>query len=167
MRKGIFMKRFSLGFITILISFNVLAAPCEQGDVEIASCMLKGKVTRQISFCEDSETKNINYTFKRNGKVELNVLFNNKNKLQRWVDKATYTTYIGFSKGAYDYVLGVPQEGPGVVAFFDIKKNGENIQSSDCVENSFGDESIKSDNIIDVPDGVVRDSGFKFPQKLN
>lgn len=45
-----------------------------------------------------------------------------KNKLKRWLDLGTYTTYFGFNKGGYSYVLGVPEEKPGAVAFLDVKK---------------------------------------------
>ncbi|WP_185157462.1 hypothetical protein [Klebsiella pneumoniae] len=44
------------------------------------------------------------------GAVELEVNFDVKNKLKRWLDLSTYTTYFGFNKGAYSYILGVPEE---------------------------------------------------------
>lgn len=42
--------------------------------------------------------------------------------LKKWVDLATYTTYLGFNRGEYSYVLRVPAEKPGAVAFLDVKK---------------------------------------------
>lgn len=94
---------------------------------------------------------------------ELNVDFTPKNKLKRWLDIGTYTTYLGFNRGVYSYVLIVPEEKPGAVASLHIKKYGETISTLSCDENSFGDENIKIGSIEDVSDDIVRDNGFKFP----
>lgn len=62
------------------------------------------------------------YIFKKGSSTELDVDFNSQNKLKRWVALGTYTTYLGFSRGEYSYVISVPEERPGVVAQFDVKK---------------------------------------------
>lgn len=73
-------------------------------------------------FCANNNV--VRYLFRdiNNGNAELEVKFNAQNKLKRWLDLGTYTTYFGFNNGAYSYVLGVPEEKPGVVAFLDVKK---------------------------------------------
>ncbi|MEN5017995.1 hypothetical protein ABEH87_16790 [Erwinia sp. Eh17-17] len=83
--------------------------------------------------------------------------------MKRWVDLGTYSTYLGFNKGAYSYVLIVPEERLDAVALLQISKNGEKISTRRCESNSFGEKHIKRRSIEDVPDENVRDHGFKFP----
>ncbi|WP_133522784.1 hypothetical protein [Buttiauxella sp. JUb87] len=85
------------------------------------------------------------------------------NRLKRWLNSGTNTTYLGFNKGAYSYVLLIPEEKQGAVALLDIKKNGEVISSKRCNSNSFGEKGIQSRSIEDIVDDTVRNNEFKFP----
>ncbi|MEA9393394.1 hypothetical protein SJI19_23140 [Acerihabitans sp. TG2] len=113
--------------------------------------------------CKKNNYNTIKYTFKRGDKPELEVEFNPKNKLKRWVDLGTYSTYLGFNKGQYSYVLIVPEERSNVVALLEFSKNGERISTKRCDSNSFGKKDIKSNSIEDMPDATIIDNGFTFP----
>lgn len=115
------------------------------------------------AFCANERNNTIKYTFSKGGGPELTVEFNFQNKLKRWVDLGTYTTYFGFDRGAYSYVLMVPEEKTGAVAVLDIKKNGNVISTKRCESNSFGEKDIKMNSIEDMSDSLVRNNGFKFP----
>lgn len=143
-------------------SIEADARVCNAGETLVASCHLPGKIKRTAAFCAN-DNHEIRYFFKKADNIELEVRFDAKNKLKRWLDSGTYSTYFGFNRGAYSYVLIVPEERCGVVAILDIKKNGEIISSKDCSSNSFGEKDIKSNSIEDVPDSLVRDNHFKFP----
>lgn len=151
-------------FITIMMfTFNVYSTECNTNDVLIASCNLSGKTKRVAIFCADEKTDTVYYTFKKGNTPELTVNFSEKRKLKRWVDQGTYTTYFGFTRGEYSYVMGVPEERPGATAFLDIKKGGETISSKECDSNSFGEKDVKNSSIEDVLDSSVRNNSFKFP----
>jgi hypothetical protein len=156
------MKKLLLFFL-LIHSYQSYANECSPNETMIASCTLTGKYKRVAVFCANKKTDRIYYFFKRKGRVELKVEFSVSRKLKRWVDQWTYTTYFGFGQGKYDYVLGVPEEKPGAVAFLNIKKNGESLSLNNCDSNSFGDKDIKSNSIEDVLDATVRDSNFRFP----
>ncbi|EPF6109374.1 hypothetical protein R2970_001854 [Enterobacter cloacae] len=137
---------------------------CGVDETLVASCELSGAEKKLAMFCANNNNA-VRYIFRNinNGNVELEFKFNAKNKLKRWLDLGTYTTYFGFNKGTYSYVLGVPEEKPGVVAFLDVKKNGKTISSKECSSNSFGEKNIRNNSIEDVLDSSVRDNAFKFP----
>lgn len=156
------MKRFLFTLLAACV-FPAYATECRTGETLIASCSLPGTTARVADFCINKKTNSIYYAFSKGGRVELKVDFNENEKLKRWVDKWTYTTYFGFSQGKYDYILGVPEEKPGAVAFLKIKKDGESLSTKSCNANSFGEKNVVSNKIEDVPDANVRDNGFKFP----
>lgn len=137
---------------------------CDVDEVFIASCEISG-AEKKVAMFFASNKNTARYVFKKvdTNSIELEVNFDAKNKLKRWLDLGTYTTYLGFNKGSYSYVLGIPEEKPGVVAFLDIKKNGKTISSKECLSNSFGEKNIKSDSVEDVLDSSVRDNNFRFP----
>ncbi|WNN47261.1 hypothetical protein RIN58_12640 [Siccibacter colletis] len=150
---------FLLLIMIIPVSY---AESCNIGETLVASCNLPGKVKRSASFCA-SDNHEIRYYFKRNNSLELQVDFHNKRKLKRWIDLGTYTVYLGFNNGIYSYVIGIPEEKPGAVAFMEVKKNGKAISSYNCLSNSFGKKEIEDESIENVEDSSVRDNGFIFP----
>lgn len=156
------MKK-NMFFITALVMSQAYANECASNEILIASCTLSGKVERIAAFCANLKDDTVKYRFTKGGETELVVGFNHQNKLRRWVDLGTYTTYLGFSRSDYSYILSVPEEKPGVVAQLDVKKNNKIIISKQCDFNSFGEERLKMNSIEDIPDNLVRDSGFKFP----
>lgn len=139
------------------------ANECRNNEVLIASCNISGEVPKIATFCANEKSETIRYTFSKNGSSDLTVNFDEQHKLKRWVDLGTYTTYFGFVRGAYSYVLLVPEEKPSAVAILEVKKNGDVISSKNCDTNSFGTQDIKMKTIDDVPDSFVRENGFKFP----
>jgi len=155
MKKIIFLLIFS----PFIYSY---ANECNFDETLIASCNFSGETNRKAIFCEKNG-ESTRYFFKKNDHIELEEKFYSTNKLKRWKDLGTYTTYFGFNKGAYSYILGVPEERPGVVAFLDVRKNGKTISSKECDSNSFGNKDIKSKSIEDVPDSGIRDNNFRFP----
>lgn len=151
-------------FITIIAaSFYSYANECKPGEILIASCEISGKESHIATFCANEKDDTIRYSFIKGATSELNVSFDINKKLKRWIDLGTYTTYLGFSRGDYSYVLKVPEEKPGAVALLDVKKNGSVISSKRCDSNSFGEEDIKMNSIEDVSDSSVRNNGFSFP----
>lgn len=137
---------------------------CPSGQKLIAECTLPGKIERRALICYTLEKPiSLTYYFKKNGHVDLEVNFSDKNKLKRWVDDATYTRYFGFHRGSYSYTIGVPQETPGALAFLDIKKAGALLSTTDCLSNSFGEKDIAHPYIENIPDIKVRENNFKFP----
>lgn len=154
------MKKILLTLLLSVAHYSY-ASECQPNETLIASCSLSGKISRLAAFCANENT--IRYSFSKGNTSELTVVFDSKNKLKRWVDSATYTTYLGFNRGVYSYVLRIPEEKPGVVALLDVKKNGDIISTKRCSSNSFGEEDIKMNSIEDVDDSVVRNNGFKFP----
>lgn len=156
MKKTIFI-------LTMVFVPYAYASDCDMDEILIASCDLSGKVSRKATFCANKKNDTIKYTFSKGGASELIVNFNAKEKLKRWVDLGTYTTYLGFNQGHYSYILSIPEERPGVVAQLDVKKNGKLISAKQCDSNSFGEKDIKMKGIEDVLDSSVRDNAFKFP----
>ncbi|WP_336215300.1 hypothetical protein [Enterobacter sp. P82] len=156
------MKKILLTLVLSVAHYSY-ASECQPNETLIASCNLSGKISRLAAFCANKDEDTIRYSFSKGNTSELTVTFNSKNKLKRWVDSATYTTYLGFNRGVYSYVLRIPEEKPGVVALLDVKKNGGIISTKRCSSNSFGEEDIKINSIEDVDDSVVRNNGFKFP----
>lgn len=138
---------------------------CEQNDTEVISCSLPGVVARNISFCLNSNTQKINYYFKKEGRVELNVLFDSKRKLKRLTDKNMGVTYFGFSRGEYSYILSIinGMEAEEYSMSFDIKKEGKIIQSNDCLSNSYRNSNIVSKYIDSTPYSSVKSGDFIFP----
>lgn len=148
--------------LLFIFSFYSYASECDFNETLLASCDFPGG-RRAAVFCASSYKNESRYFLKNGDVIELEVKFNGKNKLKRWLDLGTYTTYLGFNKECYSYVIGIPEEKPDAVAFFDIKKNGRVISTKKCSSNSFGEKKFKNNSIDDVLDGVVRDNGFKFP----
>lgn len=107
--------------LSLIMISRAYADVCNVGETLVASCNLPGEINRTAAFCAN-DNHSVRYFFKKIDSIELQVSFDAKNKLKRWLDLGTYTTYLGFNKGSYSYVLGIPEEKPGVVAFFDIKK---------------------------------------------
>ena len=62
---------------------SAAALAAEQNVTKIITCSLPGEGGKEASFFIDNITKGINYGFKRNGKTELKVVFNEGNKLRR------------------------------------------------------------------------------------
>lgn len=136
---------------------------CSSDEVIIASCQLKEKRNKILSFCASADNKKVNYRFGLKENIELSAGFSSSDSLSRWVDAATYTVYFGFRRGKYSYVFGVPQETLGAKAFLDVAKGDRNIMSVECMDNSFGDKMLRSDVIQDLEDELIRDSYFVFP----
>ncbi|EEE2004597.1 hypothetical protein CI266_005049 [Salmonella enterica subsp. enterica serovar Kotte] len=148
--------------LLFIFSFHSYASECDFNETLLASCDFSGD-GRTAVFCASNYKNESRYFLRNTDVTEFEVKFNDGNKLKRWLDLGTYTTYLGFNKGRYSYVLGVPEEKPDVVAFLDIKKNGRVISTKKCSSNSFGEKNFKNNSIDDVLDRVVRDNGFKFP----
>lgn len=165
------MTRLSL-FISTLLSLFLNTAVhaseetlCKAKEIMIASCQLDETKTRILSFCSTADKNKVVYRFGKKTNLELKVAFSGANRMWRWLDAATYTTYFGFRKGIYGYSFGVPQETYGAKAFLDITKGGELIRSQNCIDNSFGEKHLLSEAIHDVTDGSVRNNNFLFPPK--
>lgn len=140
---------------------------CTSDEVMIASCHLKEKKNRTLSFCASSDKKKVSYRFGSNSKVELDTVFSIEGPLSRWVDVVTYTVYFGFRHGRYSYVFGVPQETLGAKAFLDVARDNKNVMSAECTDNSFGEKSLSSEAILEVEDGSIRNNKFLFPPSSN
>ncbi|HHL7196446.1 hypothetical protein [Klebsiella pneumoniae] len=147
---------------------SAAALAAEQNVTKIITCSLpgeggKGEGGKEASFFIDNITKGINYGFKRNGKTELKVVFNEGNKLRRTKDSKMGVTYYGFKRGEYSYVIDVIEgsEKMNTQCRLISKKNGKIIQSSDCLPNSFRSDSIINDYIVDIP--YVNEERFNFP----
>ncbi|WP_139199074.1 hypothetical protein [Pseudomonas panipatensis] len=138
---------------------------CAVDEVVIASCQLDEVKHRVLSICYKNNGKNVFYRFGRKENVELFVSFSREKRISRWIDFGTYTTYFGFRRGRYSYVLGIPEESYGARAFVKIKKDEEKVMSRNCIANSFGEKLMRSPLIEDVEDEVVRRSDFIFPPK--
>lgn len=163
MRTGIPMKKFKVflaGVFYFFLSAGAMAA--EQNVTKIITCSLPGEGGKEVSFFIDNITKEINYYFKRDGKTELSVVFNEGNKLRRIKDSKMGVTYYGFKRGKYSYIIDVidGSEKNEYTMSFDIKKDEKIIQSRDCLPNSFRSDSIISDYIIDIP--YVNEKSFIF-----
>ncbi|MEB6335714.1 hypothetical protein [Serratia rhizosphaerae] len=129
--------------ITVIFVPYTYANDCSVNEILIASCDLSGEVNRKATFCANEKNDTIKYTFSKGVSSELIVNFNSKEKLKRWVDMGTYTTYLGFNRGKYSYVLSIPEERLNVVAQLDVKKDGELISTKQCDSNSFGEKILK------------------------
>ena len=156
------MKKILISII-FLFSISARAMECKTNEILIASCNLSGKTSSYAAICAHKDSHEIYYVFQKKSTPELVVNFSKNKKLSRWVDLGTYTTYFGFKQGSYSYIIGIPEERPGAVAFMDIKKDGVKISSIDCNSNSFGDKNIKSISIKDISDDFVRSNRFEFP----
>ena len=154
-------------FIVMLFFLNAAFAEisCPSGERLVAECALPSKkLEKKALICyRTTQPISLTYYFKRGQNVELEVKFNELNKLKRWLDKGTYTRYFGFSRGSYAYVIGVPEEKPGAVAFIDIKKDKSLLSSTDCLTNSFGDKDVEHPYIAIIQDEIVRANNFEFP----
>lgn len=135
---------------------------CLQSETVIASCRIGGK---EISFCSAQSGGYVAYRYGVKSNIELRVKFDKKYPLSRWVDLATYTTYLGFRRGRYTYSFGMPQETLGARAFLDISRDDLLVASLSCAENSFGEKGLVSDAVVEVRDDLVRSNGFVFPPK--
>jgi hypothetical protein len=166
------MKNIGLSVI-IFIAFSAVhpiskgaeATLCSSDEVVIASCHLNERSNRIVSFCASADK--INYRFGSSSKMELIAVFSSEDRLSRWVDRATYTVYLGFERAKYSYVFGVPQETLGAKAFLDVSKHHKNLMSAECTDNSFGEKDLVSQVIQEVEDNFVRDNGFIFPSNDN
>lgn len=146
-----------------MLFFSAVATATEQNVTKIISCSLPGEGGKEVSFFIDNVTKEIIYGFKKDGKIELSIVFNEGNKLKRFKDNKMGVIYYGFNRGKYSYVIDIidGSEKNEYSMSFDIKKNQKTIQSSDCLANSFRSDSIMSDYIIDIP--YMNDKEFSFP----
>ncbi len=164
MRTSISMKTYKVfleGALCFFLSAGAVTA--EQKMTNIITCLLPGEGSKEVSFFIDNVTKEINYNFKRNGKAELSVVFNEGNKLRRFKDSKMSVTYYGFKRGKYSYIIDVIEgvEKNEYTMSFDIKKNEKIIQSSDCLPSSFRSDNIISEYIINVP--YMNEKKFVFP----
>lgn len=158
------MKKYKVffgGVLCLVLSAGAIAS--EQNMDKIIYCLLPGGVDREVLFSIDNVTKEINYAFKKAGKTELSVAFNEGNKLKRLTDSNVGVTYYGFKRGKYSYVIDIINgyEKEEYTMSFDIKKNNKVIHSSDCLPGSFRSDSIKNNYIVDVL--YVDDNDFIFP----
>jgi hypothetical protein len=156
---------FIVPFFLSQISFAGEADPhlCRDREIKIAGCQLAETKARLLSFCATSDRKTIFYRFGSRSNLEMEQIFTSENPLHRWVDKATYTTYLGFRVSAYSYVFGVPQETIGARAFIGVEKNQEEIMSRLCTQNSFGEKQLRSKVIREADDENIRNNNFIFP----
>jgi hypothetical protein len=136
---------------------------CDSDEIMVASCVLNEKKRRVLSFCSSADKKTIVYRFGVEQKIDLINDFSVRSPVSRWIDKWTYTTYLGFRVNEYSYVLGVPQEKYGARAFLEVAKNDVALMDRSCLENSFGEKDLDSEAIMDVEDRIVRDNKFLFP----
>jgi hypothetical protein len=97
--------------------------------------------------------------------LEMEAAFSKDKPVARWVDEATYTTYLGFRVSRYGYSFGVPQQVYGAKAFVSITRDDMDLSTKDCGDNSFGDEHVKSVAIREVEDERVRGNRFIFPPR--
>lgn len=153
------------GVVLSLVWLDSLAAEvgenlCSKKEIVVASCGVGRKI---LSFCSNQDGSVVAYRYGVKTKIELGVIFSPKNPLSRWVDAATYTTYLGFRRGKYSYSFGIPQETLGAKAFLDISRSGSLVSSQLCTGNSAGKKNLIGDAIVEVDDNVVRDGGFIFP----
>lgn len=158
------MKAISVFLFGILFSFMSINSMASGGNsTEIIYCTLPGELSRKVSLSIDNKTKEINYSFEKEGKAELTVLFNEENKLKRLTDSKMGVTYYGFKRGAYSYIVDITNgaEQEEYTISFDIKKNNKVVQSDDCLHSSFRSADITSKYISDVP--YVDDDNFAFP----
>ncbi len=149
-------------FATIILSQSSLSKQCQSDETLVAECHIKDKAKSAAYICADKNGKNGRYIFTRNNKSELSVVFNESNQLQRWLDKGTYTTYLGFNRGEYIYVLGIPSQNFGVKAFLDVKKDKKYIAHKQCDENSFTEKEKKGSFVRDLSEDEFFKSIF-FP----
>lgn len=136
---------------------------CMNDDVLIAGCQINGKDFKEAYICSAKNGKTGYYFFKKDKKIEMSVQFNKNKKLQRWLDKGTYTTYFGFLNGDYAYIIGVPEENFDAKAFLNVKKNNTYLMARECNSNSFGDKENKGDFIEEVSDDIVLSKKSIFP----
>ncbi|MFU9139252.1 hypothetical protein [Erwinia tasmaniensis] len=158
------MKVFRVFLVGVIISIMSTCSMASEQDVtEMISCSLPGKVSREVLLSINDKTKEITYTFKKEGKVELSVLFNEGNKLKRLTDSKMGVVYYGFNRGKYGYVIDIISgaEKEEYSMTFDVKKNNKIIQSNDCFQNSFRSDDIPNNYITDVP--YVDSDNFIFP----
>jgi len=158
------MKKYKVflgGALCLFLSASVIAGG--QNVTEIIACSLPGEGGKKVSFFIDNVTKEINYGFKRNGEVELSVVFNEGNKLRRMIDSKMGVTYYGFKRGKYSYIIDIidGSERNEYTMSFDIKKDEKIIQSSDCLPGSFRSDIIISEYIVDVP--YMNEKDLIFP----
>ncbi|GJL41731.1 MULTISPECIES: hypothetical protein [Enterobacter cloacae complex] len=153
---------FWVGVSIFLLSESSTAAS-GLNTTEIISCSLPGKLTRKVLFTIDNETQALNYTFKKDGKVELIVHFDAENKLKRLVDSKMGVTYYGFNRGKYSYVIDIINgaEKEEYTMSFDVKKDDKIVQSDDCLPSSFRNKNIESKFITEIP--YTDDDGMVFP----
>ncbi|EKS7192951.1 TPA: hypothetical protein ACNFPT_000965 [Enterobacter ludwigii] len=156
-------KIYSIFSGSALLFLSAGAMATKQNVTNIITCSLPGEGVKEALFFIDNVTKEINYNFKRDGKVELNVIFNEANKLRRTRDNEMGVTYYGFKRGKYIYVINVidGSENNEYTMSFDILKNKRIIQSRDCLTGSFRSDDIVSDYIVDIP--YVNKNGYFFP----
>lgn len=140
---------------------------CNANEIMIASCQIDEQKFRKLSICSAQDKETIVYRFGKKKKIEMSVIFSRKNRLNRWSDIGTYTTYFGFRKGDYGYSFGVPQQTYGAKAFLDITWRDKLIQSHNCMSNSFGETNLLNDAVFEVPDDSIRNNKFLFPPKLH
>ena len=172
------MKQLVIIFVMGLILSTIVRADeptlCEKQEVSVVSCGIKGKQQKIVSICAviDSKTpdKNfIEYRFGTKKNIQLSYKVTRQTtdqKLYRWVDKVTYTTYFGFNKGEFSYSVGVPEERFGALTFVSVKKNGNDISNLECKTNSFGEKKLNSSLIVDVSDDFLRSNkNLVFPPK--
>lgn len=158
---------FFVFFGVHMISCGSEASLCASDEVMIASCHLNEKKHRVLSFCASPDKRTVSYRFGISSKIELNAVFSNESPLSRWVDVANYTVYLGFRRGKYSYVFGVPQETLGAKAFLDVARDYKDVMNVECTNNSFGEKRLTSKAIQDIEDENVRSNGFLFPPNDN
>jgi hypothetical protein len=157
------MKFYQGCLFIFIFTSNVNA--CEIGETEVISCFLPGKIERQVSFCLNDTTQEVSYHFRKSGKTELSVAFDNGNKLSLLKDERLGITYIGFLRGRYGYIFNVitGSEKNEYSISFDIKKDGKVIQSNDCAPNSFIASHFSSKYMNDMILNKSGSGNIEFP----
>ncbi|MBH3346332.1 hypothetical protein I5O09_21640 [Pseudomonas parafulva] len=136
---------------------------CSLGRDVIFTCLLDDGKGGVVSLCKGSAPLTVDYLQGTDKGIESKTVFRRDEPIFRWVDAATYTTYFGFKRAGSSYVFGDPQETFGAKAFLELSKSGGQVETVRCHDKSFGDKEFDSPAISDVPDEVVRGSGFEFP----
>lgn len=134
---------------------------CNSDETMIATCDLKTeKSSRSICGIGDETV------FYRSGTrehLDFAIEFNPPSPITRWIDLGTYTTYFGYRDGERAYILGVPEEKHGALAFLVSRKKNESEDMIECHENSFGDKKYPSKAIKDIDDDYARENKLWLP----
>ena len=162
------MKTAYFFYLAILVSWTTsesLRAEdeslCVSGETMIATCQIERNKTT-MSICAADGDKVV-YRSGTPEKLDPVIEFTQASPLTRWVDLGTYTTYFGYRAGEYAYILGVPEEKYGAIAFFSLTERNKRLDTIDCADNSFGEKRYLSRAIKDIDDEFARANKSTLP----